>query len=120
MQWFLHGSMTPAVQEALVRHGDKAHPIADLGETVPQTVSELLAEISKRQWDLITNDPALVHAIYDEKIFFPRTVVFLQLSGGDVEQDDAIDRLFDRYPRMTLKRLYTVTETRVKVRQLPG
>jgi hypothetical protein len=46
--------------------------------------------------------------------------VFLQLPGADVEQDDAIDRLFTRYKRLTPGRLYTVTETRVKVRQLPS
>ena len=48
-----------------------------------------------------------------------RVVVYLQLEGGDVEQDDAIDRLFKRYKRLTPGRLYTVTGSRVKVRQLP-
>jgi hypothetical protein len=46
--------------------------------------------------------------------------VFLQLEGGDVEQDDAIDRLFARYKRLSPGRMYTVTGTRVKIRQLPG
>jgi hypothetical protein len=45
--------------------------------------------------------------------------MFLQWPGGAVEQDDAVDRLFTRYKRLTPERLYTVTETRVKVRQLP-
>lgn len=112
--------MTSAVLEALKRHEDKGHEASELGEAAPTSAKELLEELNKRQWDLMTNDPELVHAIYDQKIYFTRTVVFLQLAGGEVEQDDAIDRLFERYPRMTLKRLYTVTETRVKVRQLPG
>jgi hypothetical protein len=51
---------------------------------------------------------------------FGRSLVYLQLEGGDVEQDDAIDRLFDRYKRLTPGRLYTVTGSRVKIRQLPG
>ena len=34
--------------------------------------------------------------------------------------DHAIDRLFTRYKAPKPKRLYTVTENRVKVRQLPG
>jgi hypothetical protein len=46
-------------------------------------------------------------------------MVYLQLDGGDVEQDDAIDRLFKRYKRLSPGRLYTVTAARVKVRQLP-
>jgi hypothetical protein len=50
---------------------------------------------------------------------FGRSIVFLQLEGGDVEQDDAIDRLFKRYKRLSPGRLYTVTTSRVKVRQLP-
>ena len=33
---------------------------------------------------------------------------------------DAIDRLFARYKRLSPRRLYTVTATRVKIRQLPG
>jgi hypothetical protein len=37
-----------------------------------------------------------------------------------VEQDDAITRLFERYKRLTPGRLYTVTGSRVKIRQLPA
>ena len=51
---------------------------------------------------------------------FGRSVVYLHLEGGDVEQDDAVTRLFERYKRLTPGRLYTVTASRVKVRQLPG
>jgi hypothetical protein len=47
-------------------------------------------------------------------------MVFLQLTGGEVEQDDAIDRLFARYKSPKPGMLYTVTENRVKVRQLPA
>jgi hypothetical protein len=46
-------------------------------------------------------------------------MVHLNVEGGDVEQDDAIDRLFTRYKRLAPGRLYTVTGARVKVRQLP-
>jgi hypothetical protein len=50
---------------------------------------------------------------------FRRSIVYLQLQGGEVELDDAVDRLFTRFKRLTSGRLYTVTATRVKVRQLP-
>jgi predicted GTPase len=45
--------------------------------------------------------------------------VLLDVPVGDLEQDDAIDRLFARYKRLTPGRLYIVTPGRVKVRQLP-
>ena len=51
---------------------------------------------------------------------FNRSIVYFQLEGGDVEQDDAVTRLFERYKRLTPGRLYTVTASRVKVRQLPS
>jgi hypothetical protein len=35
-------------------------------------------------------------------------------------QAEAIGRFFERYPRPAPGRLYTITPSRVKVRQLPG
>ena len=66
-------------------------------------------------------DGALVETVFaPEAPPFGRSIVYLQLEGGDVEQDDAVDRLFERYKRLTPGRLYTVTGSRVKIRQLPG
>ena len=70
-------------------------------------IVELTAQ--SKQLDLLTVDASLVNAIFEESIPFNRVVVYLQLEGGDVEQDDAIDRLFKRYKRLTPGRLYTVT-----------
>ena len=69
---------------------------------------------------MLTNDSGLVNAVFDAGFAFNRSMVYLQLEGGDVEQDDALDRLFQRYKRLSPRRLYTVTGTRVKIRQLPG
>ena len=80
----------------------------------------MLKSAEKKQLDFFTTDGTLVTAIFDEKIHFNRVVVYLQLEGGEVEQDDAVDRLYQRYKRLTPGRLYTVTGTRVKIRQLPG
>ena len=44
-------------------------------------------------------------------------MVHLNVDEGEIEQDDAIDRLFTRYKRLSPGRLYTVTGGRVKVRQ---
>jgi len=79
----------------------------------------VLAAAKKAQLDVLTADAALAAAPFAKTAGFNRSLVFLQLAGGDVEQDDAIDRLFARYKRLTPGRLYTVTGTRVKVRQLP-
>ena len=118
MQWLVHGTLNAAVTERLKQHGHHTHALADL--PAHESPRDLLKAAQTKQWDIITNDSELVRLIYDEKIWFNRSLVYLQLSGGDVEQDDAIDRLFTRYKRLTPGRLYTVTETRVKVRQLPS
>jgi hypothetical protein len=119
MQWLLHGNVTEAAAQALRRHDHKTHAIAEMGEesTDPRA---LLKAAQAKQWDVFTNDASLVAAIYDQEIWFNRCIVFLQLAGEDVEQDDAVDRLFQRYKRLSPGRLYTVTESRVKIRQLPG
>jgi len=119
MRWLLHGNLTPAVAEALLRHGHKTTTATEAAIDAPDLV-ELLKQASVKQLDIITADHALANAPFQSDYRFGRTIVFLQLEGGDVEQDDAVDRLFQRYKRLTPGRLYTVTGTRVKVRQLPA
>lgn len=120
MRWLMHGNLTPAVGEALRRHGHTAQDAAELGISADDP-AELYKAASLKQLDLITADQVLANAPFGEQgAAFARSVVFLQLEGGDVEQDDAVDRLFKRYKRLTPGRLYTVTATRVKIRQLPN
>jgi hypothetical protein len=119
MQWLLHGALTSAVGDALVRHGEHVHALAELGLAEGASVRDLVLAAGRKQWDLITNDAVVVKWIYEDRFPFKRSIVFLQLEGGDVEQDDAVDRLFARYKRLTPGRLYTVTASRVKIRQLP-
>ena len=120
MQWLLHGTLTPAAADALKRHGHTVHALSETGLEGAAPPADILKAAQQKQWDLITNDAALINAPFEQQLPFNRSMVFLQLEGGDVEQDDAIDRLFDRYKRLSPKRLYTVTTTRVKIRQLPG
>jgi hypothetical protein len=120
MRWVLHGNLAPAVADALKRHEQKPVPLSELGLAAEAGAFELFKTAQTKQLDVFTADSALVNALFDEKIYFNRVVVFLQLEGGDVEQDDAVDRLFERYQRLTPGRLYTVTGSRVKVRQLPA
>lgn len=121
MRFLIHGSnTTPAVAAALVRHGHKV-VTADEAKISPEaSPEEFYTACHKAQVDVLTTDPDMAEAPLHTPVKFDRSLVFLQLTGGDVEQDDAIDRLFDRYKRLVPGRMYTVTGARVKIRQLPG
>ena len=112
--------MTSAVADCLVRHEHKATDTIAAGLPPEASPAVVLEAAHKGQYDLITTDAAMAEAPFQTPTPFARSIVYLQLQGGDVEQDDAIDRLFDRYKRLTPGRLYTVTASRVKVRQLPS
>lgn len=119
MKLVLHGNVDPAVSAALLRHGHEPHAQAELELTSSEDYAQFLRAAQSKQWDVMTSDDKLIDTVYAEKLWFNRSIIFLQLPGEAVEQDDAVDRLFTRYKRLTPERLYTVTETRVKVRQLP-
>lgn len=115
----MHGPMSAAVGEALRRHEHSAVDMLAAGLPPAADPVMVLDAARKGQLDVITTDDALVTAATKGKPL-NRSIVYLQLEGEDVEQDDAIDRLFTRYKRLTPNRLYVVTGSRVKVRQLPG
>ena len=121
MQWLLHGtSLTAAARDALVRHEHIAHDSAEAGLTADAALATVVQAAHQKQWDLLTTDSSLVDLLLTGEERFRRSAVYLQLEGSDVEQDDAIDRLFARYRSLAPGRLYTVTATRVKIRQLPN
>lgn len=120
MRWLIHGTLSPAAIEAIKRHGHSAQSIDEAFIEGAPPEDELLRHANQKQLDVITTDKTLVQRPFDTKEKFGRSIVYLQLEGGDVEQDDAIDRLFARYKAPKPGMLYTVTETRVKVRQLPA
>ena len=119
MRWMLHGSISQAAVEALRRHGQDVRSFADLGLPQESSAVDVFKAAVQQQLDVMTTDSDLAGAPYAEHIAFPRCIVFLNVEQGEVEQDDAIDRLFERYKRLTPGRLYTVTASRVKIRQLP-
>jgi hypothetical protein len=119
MRFLMHGQLSPAAAEALKRHEHVAHLPAEADLLPESTPGDVLRAAAGKQWDILTADPGLARSPFEEQTPFNRSIVFLQLPAGDVEQDDAIDRLFKRYKRLTPGRIYTVTEGRVKVRQLP-
>jgi hypothetical protein len=122
MQFYLHAISSDAAS-ALKRHGHTVHTSAELDDPVTPSnalgVAELLELLTARQWCLLTTDRDLVQGVYDRKISFSSCIVFLQGSAA-TDSSTAIDRLFARYPRLSPRRLYTVTKGRVKIRQLPG
>ena len=124
MRWLVHGNITPAAVEALRRHEQQVQTAQEAGLASDAAPADVFKVARKQQLELITTDGTLADAPYEPETEFTaahdRVIVYLQLEGGDVEQDDAVDRLFQRYKRLSPGRLYTVTESRVKVRQLPG
>jgi hypothetical protein len=118
VRFLLHGQLKPAVKAAIERHGHVAKSVleADIVENLPP--AELLQAAHLKQLDVVTDDRALAAFARTTSLKFARSLIFLQLDGEDVEQDDAIDRLFGRYKSPQPHKLYTVTETRVKVQQL--
>ncbi len=88
------------------------------GHTVVPLPEAEIQSIHLAQLDVITADDELVDLVL-AGAKFKRSIVHLAVGPGDVEQDDAVDRLFTRYKRLTPGRLYTVSTSRVKVRQLP-
>ena len=122
MRFLLIGNppLSQPAADAVTRHGHQISTPESLNLTHTTDHQEILKAAERAQLEIITADPALAESPYALDYYFPRSIVWLQLEGGDVERDDAIDRLFERYKSPKPKRLYTVTETRVKIRQLPG
>jgi hypothetical protein len=122
MQWLLHGPLAAEVSpvaDALVRHEHVVHRPGEINLPPEASGEDVLTAAAQKQWDVITVDSSLAMAPFSQGKSFRRSIVYLQLQGGEVELDDAVDRLFTRFKRLTSGRLYTVTATRVKVRQLP-
>jgi hypothetical protein len=123
MRLLLHGKLTPAVADALRTRGDTVRQLTDVGLAAESDPDDVLKAAHKDQAEILTTESALATALFDREDVAPkfnRSIVYFQLEGGDVEQDDAVTRLFERYKRLTPGRLYTVTASRVKVRQLPS
>jgi hypothetical protein len=128
MRFLLHGVIHPDTQAALVKHQHACHTMLELSEdsTAPEEVAndplQLLPLLAKKQWQLITSDGDFIQKLYDHHFPFPGIIILLLESAEDDPrlQATGISRLFERYPRLAARRLYTVTPNRVKVRQLPG
>lgn len=120
MRWLLHGNFGPAVGDAMRRHEQEVRTPAEVELADDAGPAEVFEKARSGQLDILTTNPALAQAPFESAVRFGRTMVFLNVEQGDVEQDDAIDRLFTRYKRLSPGRLYTVTGSRVKIRQMPG
>jgi hypothetical protein len=119
MRWLLHGPVSPAAAEALKRHQEKIEDPALLGLAANAPPLDVLKAAKTSQLDVLCVDPVFANTPFEADYYFDRCIVLLQVQGGEAEQNDAIDRLFARFKRLAGKRLYTVTATNVKVRQLP-
>jgi hypothetical protein len=109
------------VRPSLERHEHTCHLPVELKngeEPVSENIADpalLLPLLSKKQWNLVTTHAEFVRELYEKKSEFAGSIVLLLSDAAN-----PIDRLFDRYKRLSPRRLYTVTGSRVKIRQLPG
>ncbi|HEY4328740.1 MAG TPA: hypothetical protein VGN88_03320 [Phycisphaerae bacterium] len=124
MQFLIHGELDKGVAKWLAKEEHVCHTIGELPEDSEGVIGDpavLLPLLAKKQWNLITTDSQLVRSLYDKKVLFAGVVVhILEEPGAKLDGLDAVKRLFERYKRLTARRLYTVTPSRVKIRQLPG
>ena len=88
MQWVLHGTVSEAAAEALRRHGHAVHRVNEMELAEGATHRDIVKAAQTRQWDLLTNEAALVRAVYDDEIWFNRCIVYLQLEGELEERMD--------------------------------
>jgi hypothetical protein len=127
MRFLAHGEIHADALAAMTKHEQKCEPLAALSSDAdepgitesPNSPQTLLPLLQKKQLQLLTTDTKFIADLYEQKILFPGVIVLL-LESTEGMQADAIDRLFERYPRLSPRRLYTVTGSRVKIRQLPG
>jgi hypothetical protein len=117
MQFLIHGVAAPEIAAALVAHEHKTHLISELELPPEATGEQILAAASQRQWDIFTTDRALAQAPFAGGKKFTRCIVYFQ--DGTTDPAAVVERLFERYSRLTPGRLYTITGSRVKIRQLP-
>jgi predicted nuclease of predicted toxin-antitoxin system len=117
MRWLLHGKFDPTVAEALHAHGHQTRTLAEMGVAEDAAGEEVLAAAQKAQLDLLTADADTATRPFETKSPFGRCIALLT---EESMQAEAIGRFFERYPRPAPGRLYTITPSRVKVRQLPG
>jgi hypothetical protein len=122
MQWLLHGNLPPDIAADLVVRGHETHLIAELSLPADATLPDIINAAAALQWDILTCDPALVAVLFGPEDNLPRmfgrSVVLIQPDAGE-DAHSILERLFTRYPRLAPWRLYTVTPSRVKIRQLP-
>lgn len=126
MRFLVHGTITPEGQLAMIKHEQALHTVMELAgdgvtDATLESPEELLKLLAKKQWNLFTTDGAFVEKMYEQHVEFPGVVVLLLDDPAVLDdQAPAVDRLFERYKRLTPRRLYTITPSKVKIRQLPG
>jgi hypothetical protein len=116
----LNGSVSGQAAQVLRQRGDQIIELAPTEPALAEDAAGFLKALQRAQVDVLSADDVIHSAIYAAGFPFQRSIVYLQSARGEQEQAEALGRLFERYKRLVPGRLYTVTPSRVKVRQLPG
>ncbi len=120
MRWMLNGPVSEAAAEVLRGRGDEVVEASGIEPPLSADAPAYLKALQRAQVDVLSADETLHAAIYAAGFPFRRSIVYFQSARAEAEQAEALERLFERYKRLTPGRLYTITGSRVKVRQLPG
>jgi len=79
MRWLLNGTLTPAVNEALVRHGHTVVDPASLSLSPAAEPSDILQAANAAQLDLLTNDATMAAAPFNLDFWFNRSIVHWEI-----------------------------------------
>src|SRR5436190_2113178 len=112
MRFLIHGAVKPEAGAALVQQEHACHTLAELLDGAGAAADDggepkaLLQRLEKRQWNLLTTDRELVNRVYENKIPFVGVIVLiLDDPEAPADQGQAVARLFERYKRLTPRRL---------------
>ena len=95
MRFVLHGKVDASVEKALIRHGHSVVPL-DQAKITATSPDKIIEQAHQSQVDVITKDRELAQHARLQPVKFDRSLIYL-LVDGEVEEDDAIDRLFKRF-----------------------
>jgi hypothetical protein len=121
MNFFVDEQVDGQIAKDLKAAGHRIFSVADLLANtelieLPGADRDFFAVLAQRQCSFVTQNNNRIEPMYENNMPFEQCVVWIQAP----ESAGVVERLFARYKRLTPRRMYTVTGTRVKVRQLPG
>lgn len=118
MRFLLHATEHPTLIDSLQKAGHRVVGPADIGLSDDADPSAIIKAAHVAQLDVVTIDRDFAQFARTQPVKLDRSMIYFQLTGGELEYADAVERLFTRFKRLKPGHLYTVTETQVKTQQM--